>query len=165
MKTTPSEKQILKAYQFVQRWAKTKGLDEDDIQDIVIKYTRFFNPNMNCEAQLYLLIQQHIYKKYFKVNQKHSGTTMSYDALDSVDSFQKLSVDPYHQLEEKEHQIALKWKIDLLMKNLTPKQKYVINEVYINERTQTDVGNELKITRQAVSSLLQAVLNKMKNNE
>ena len=54
---TTTFKQINDAYKFLHKWKRAKGLDDDDIQDIIIKYTRFYNPEMNDEAQLYKYIQ------------------------------------------------------------------------------------------------------------
>ena len=160
-KPVPTEKEIIEGYAFLRRWKRAKGFDDDDIQEIIIRFTTQYTPNYNNEIQLYTLIKQQTYKKYFNVTQKHSSTTMSYDAIDYSDALRTLSVDPSYELEEKESEMALKQQLQGLLNQLTKKQRYAIEEVYLKERSQVDVSIELGLSHQAINNLITTGLAKL----
>ncbi len=165
---TPTNKQIEEAYIFLKKWKKAKGLSEDDIQDIIVKYYRFYNPQMNCEAQLYKYIQHLLYKKHFKINQKHSGTTINYQGIqsdndsDATDWSEMFSVEEEDPLELKEAEMSLKQQIELLLDKLTVEQRYIVEQIYFQERTALSVSKELGVSHQAVSQRLKAILQKLR---
>jgi RNA polymerase sigma factor (sigma-70 family) len=158
------EQEINKAYDYIDRYAKFFQLDEDDRQEIVIKFHKYYSIDGGTSVDTYtnMLIKQHRADKFYKQGQKRSGSTTSISAYESTDWIKNLSTPECTTLEEKEAEEALKCQIKYYLDILSEKQRYVVEEYYLNEKSLREIAKDIGSTHQAVFAIKKYALGKIK---
>ena len=165
---------INEAYKWLTNYKVYWQLDDDDIQNIIIRFSRYYDNRSKVITFLKIIVtsyQNTKYKRKMTIKDKHNFQECNFIDNDeiSTDTLKFIGTNdtnPEHILIEKENDDEVNKVSTTLIPNLlakcTPKQRYIIEQVFIQEREQKDVATELKISRQAVSDTIAKGLIKMR---
>lgn len=164
IKTNVTNEDILQSYDFMRRYMLFHGLDEDDVQEVAMKFFRYYkrDAGMTPASFTNVLMKQRKQTKYFKQGLKRTGTTVDIDQFESVDSLSMLGEELEFEFITNEEESIKTAMVYSLLDVLTNKQKFVMEELYINGKTLTLVAKELKVSKAAISALKKAALIKIK---
>ncbi|CAA6810255.1 MAG: Unknown protein [uncultured Sulfurovum sp.] len=159
-------KYINEAYAYLEKWAPFFTLDEDDKQDIIFKFYKYYKPGKTpVNGFVNMLCKQLKQEKYFKQGKKrkHNGTN-SIDANETTDWINYLIDDGVFKIDEEELLNERKVLIQYYMSVLTDKEKLMIDKYYLQGFNQNELAVEYGCTSQNISEIIRKGIKKIKNN-
>ena len=148
---------LQEAMDFIERYKSYLQLDEDDIQEVLIKFHKYYDPTKGTSPDTFvkLCADTHNATKWKSINrQKHKHIAIQIDKHQDNDDDEGFSnwlmgqLTPY--LNQFEHDIDAEYtkeELSKYMSVLSPNQRYVIEEVYLNGRSQTEIAKDMKCSR------------------
>jgi len=158
---------IATAIKFIKNYKKFFKLDEDDIQDILIKFIIGYNQEQSAVSTfLVLLINNHNSSKWKKAaTKKHSHISIKLDKVIEDDDAEWLQAmianDDHLQPDIDEDKQVIKDKITKAMSTLKENEQYVLNKIYFDEITTNEIATQMGCKRQWVSAVHKRALKKL----
>lgn len=167
MKYHPTEEDINTCYKYLHKYKYHWNLSDDDVQDIVLKFFKYYTPNKGASIHTFtrmLMAQLKVSGKLvsqLKKNASNGITRLDYIADWMEDDSKYLAIEDAHPMEEHEQLQLDAELIQRFLGVLTQNQREVIEFIYINELTIKEVANKLGISGHAVQDRKQKAIKKM----
>ena len=99
-------------------------------------------------------------KKYSINMKKYRDIFLLFDDMSSIDNGIDIDIDILDDINMSFIDSIEDYQLYQYLKNLSIKQRTVIIEYYVNEKSEKEIGDILKVTKQAVNSLRKRALNR-----
>ena len=162
---TPEE--INSAIKFLNRYKHFFKLDDDDIQEILIKFNIGYDSNKGAISTfLKTTITNYMISKWRNTKLlKNAHTAIKIDDVKEDDNREwlmaKIASDDVNILEEKESLAEQIRIIGLALEVLTPKQRIIIEKIFFEQKTTYEISDEIGVTHQSISLAKFRALEKM----
>lgn len=161
------EEKIKEAINFLDNYKEYFHLNEDDLQELLIKFHLHYNPDKG-EVSTFLvpIIHNHNRTKWRKERApKHAHTPVYLDKerdLDTVNWIQGIISTNDESFEIYTNDKRNEDVIKEVMTTLNENQRNVITKYYFDEMTLGEIAKERGISRQAVQQTISSGINKIK---
>lgn len=166
IKQYPTPTEINEAYAFAYRYMKFHGLDEDDVQDVIFKFARYYDNTNTASPNSFtnMLMKQRKADKYFRIAEKRMVTTIHIDGFEADDTLALMADNTsYQPMEREEEDMLLKERISSLMDDLTTDQRIAFEYLYIEGLSLEDTSIEMGRSYKAVCQLKISGIKRLKN--
>lgn len=149
-------------------------LTDDDVQDCLIKFFKYYKSNMGANVGSYckMLVQQLKVTQFRNKNlNKNNGIVFSLDSSFNDDSedgntyyLDSIGSHEIHiEMDNELHQENNKRMVKEYLEYLTDKQREVFQLHYFDEISIVEIAKMKGVTRQAIHSLINVGINRIKN--